>query len=281
MYEITSKERIADTLSKITVAAPLIAKKAKPGQFIMLRVAENGERIPLTIFAANPDKGEITLIFQKVGKTTLHLDTLEAGDSLQDLVGPLGKPTHIENFGHVVSISGGVGTAIGYPVTKGFKDAGNRVTAILGARTKDLLLLEDEMRDISDELIVTTDDGSSGTKGLVVDPLNAIIASGTPVDLVIAVGPLPMMRAVAEATRPLGIKTIVSLDSLMIDGTGMCGGCRVVVSGQTKFTCVDGPEFDAHEVDWDITRARKMIYRDEETTSKENFENHTCRAIQQ
>lgn len=275
MYEILAKERLAETITKIEVNAPHIARKVKPGQFIILRVAEEGERIPLTVFSANPEKGTITLIFQKAGKTTMHLDTLNQGESLQDLVGPLGEPTHMEKFGHVVSIMGGVGTAIGYPVTKAFKDAGNQVTTILGARNASLLLLEDELKAVSDELVITTDDGSKGIKGFVSDALKAIIESDNPAKLVFAVGPMPMMRAIAELTRPYGIKTLVSLDSLMIDGTGMCGGCRVVVGGKTKFTCVDGPDFDGHEVDWDIIRARKQIYLAEEKVSKERFE-HAC-----
>ena len=275
MYEILEKERLAETITRIVVKAPLIARKAKPGQFIILRVAEEGERIPLTMFSSDAEAGTITLIFQKVGKTTLHLDTLEVGDSLQDLVGPLGQPTHVEQFGHVVSISGGVGTAIGYPVTKAFKDGGNKVTTILGARNESLLLLQDEMNAISDTFIITTDDGSKGKKGFVSDALNEIIASGEKIDLVVAVGPLPMMRAISELTRPHKIKTLVSLDSLMIDGTGMCGGCRVVVDGKTKFTCIDGPDFDGHAVDWDIMRARKQIYLDEEKVSKEKFI-HKC-----
>lgn len=278
MYEIVAKEALADVITKMTVSAPPIAKKIKPGQFIILRTCEEGERVPLTVFSADPEAGTITIIFQKVGKTTLHLDTLNVGDSLCSLTGPLGKPTHVENFGTVISVSGGVGTAIGYPVTKAMKDGGNFVISILGARNESLLLLEDDLKSVSDEFYVCTDDGSKGLKGFVSDQLKTIIDSGRKVDLVIAIGPLPMMKALSDLTKPYGIKTIVSLDSIMIDGTGMCGGCRVTVGGQTKFTCMDGPEFDAHQVDWNIMRDRKRIYVDEEKISKERFLEHACKA---
>ncbi|MEW5947608.1 MAG: sulfide/dihydroorotate dehydrogenase-like FAD/NAD-binding protein [bacterium] len=271
MNEILGKTRVAEIVTRMEVSAPHIARKAKPGQFVILRVAEEGERIPLTIFSADARKGAITLIFQKAGKTTLHLDTLEPGDSLHDLTGPLGNPTHIENVGRVVSVSGGVGAAIGYPVTRGFKEAGNHVTGILGARTESLLLLEDELRAISDEFHVCTDDGSKGRRGFVSDVLGDMIREGNGIDLVIAVGPLPMMKVICDVTRPHGIRTLVSLDSLMLDGTGMCGVCRVVVGGETKFTCVDGPDFDGHKVDWDILRLRKSFYAEQEKISKERW----------
>ena len=276
MYEILNKEKLAEVITRMTIHAPHIARKVKPGQFIILRVSEEGERIPLTVFAADPDAGSLTIIYQKAGKTTLHLDTLEPGQALASVTGPLGNPTHIEKYdGAVVSVSGGVGTAIGYPVTKAFKDAGNQVLAILGARNKDLLLLEDDMRAASSELFVCTDDGSQGLHGFVSDQLKMLIDEGRRIDLVVAIGPLPMMKVISNLTKPLGIKTIVSLDSIMIDGTGMCGGCRVEVGGQTKFACVDGPEFDAHEVDWDLLGHRKQIYREEELLSKERFQ-HQC-----
>jgi ferredoxin--NADP+ reductase len=277
MYKILSKEKLAPVITRMSVNAPHIAKKVKPGQFIILRVTEEGERIPLTVFAADPAAGTITIIYQIAGKTTTHLDTLEPGDTLASVTGPLGNATHIEKLGTVVSISGGVGTAIGYPVTKAFKEAGNHVIAILGARSADLLLLEDDMRAASSELLICTDDGSKGLHGFVSTQLQLLIDDpAINIDLVVAIGPLPMMRAIANQTKPHGIKTIVSLDSIMIDGTGMCGGCRVEVGGQSKFACVDGPEFDAHEVDWETLAHRKQIFREEEQLSKERFE-HQCR----
>ena len=277
MYEITDKQAVADVITRMTISAPPIARKIKPGQFIILRVAEEGERIPLTVFSADPDAGTVTIIFQKVGKTTLHLDTLNVGDSLASLTGPLGNPTHVENFGTVVCVSGGVGTAIGYPVTKAFKDAGNHVIAILGARNESLLLLEDELREACHEPFVCTDDGSKGLKGFVSTQLQMLVDEGRKIDLVTAIGPLPMMKVISDLTKPMGIKTVVSLDSIMIDGTGMCGGCRVKIGDKTKFTCVDGPEFDAHQIDWNIIRDRKRIYVEEEKISKEKFLDDQCK----
>jgi len=277
MYEIVKKEELAEVITRMTISAPPVARKLKPGQFIILRVSEEGERIPLTVFSTDPEKGTITIIFQKVGKTTIHLGTLNEGDSLASVTGPLGNPTHIENFGTVVSVSGGVGTAIGYPVTKALKDAGNHVIAILGARSESLLLLEDEMREVCHELFICTDDGSKGLKGFVSTQLQMLIDEGRKIDQVIAIGPLPMMKVISDLTKPLGIKTVVSLDSIMIDGTGMCGGCRVKIGDKTKFTCVDGPEFDAHQIDWDIIRDRKRIYVEEEKISKERFLEHQCK----
>jgi ferredoxin--NADP+ reductase len=276
MYEIINKEELAPVVTRLDIRAPLIARKAKPGQFIILRVAEEGERIPLTIFSADPAAGTITIVFQKVGKTTIHLGTLRQGDSLHDLAGPLGKPAHIEKVGRVVSVSGGVGAAIGYPVTHGLRESGNHVTSILGARTAELLILEDELKAISDVFYVCTDDGSKGEKGFVSDVLNKLIANGDKIDLVYAVGPLPMRKVVCDVTRPHNIRTMVSLDSIMLDGTGMCGVCRVLVGGKRQFTCVDGPEFDGHEVDWDVLRARKAIYLEQEKISKERFQ-ETCK----
>jgi ferredoxin--NADP+ reductase len=277
MYEIVTKEALAEVITKMAINAPHIASKIQPGQFVILRVNEEGERIPLTVFSADPAQGTITIIYQKVGKTTIHLGMLQVGDALSSVTGPLGNPTHIDKFGTVVSVSGGVGTAIGYPVTKAMKDAGNHVISILGARSADLLLLEEDLRAISDEFYVCTDDGSKGLKGFVSDQLKILIDEGRKIDLVIAVGPLPMMKVISDLTRPYKIKTVVSLDSIMIDGTGMCGGCRVRVGGQTKFTCMDGPEFDAHEVDWNIIRDRKQIYIEEEKLSRELFlQQHDC-----
>lgn len=277
MYEIVKKEELAEVITRMTISAPPVARKLMPGQFIILRVSEEGERIPLTVFSTDAEKGTITIIFQKVGKTTIHLGTLNEGDSLASVTGPLGNPTHIENFGTVVSVSGGVGTAIGYPVTKALKDAGNHVIAILGARSENLLLLEDEMRGACHELFICTDDGSKGLKGFVSTQLQMLIDEGRKIDQVIAIGPLPMMKVISDLTKPLGIKTVVSLDSIMIDGTGMCGGCRVKIGDKTQFTCVDGPEFDAHQIDWDIIRDRKRIYVEEEKVSKERFLEHQCK----
>lgn len=262
-FEIVQKQRLSDSVVRLTIQAPLVAANAKPGQFLLIRPGKNSERIPLTISHADRVKGEITIIFQEVGVTTRELGAMEIGASVQDLVGPLGTPSEIENFGTVACVGGGVGIAVMLPVTRALKAAGNRVIGIIGARTRDLLILEDEMRQASDEFLVVTDDGSYGKKGLVTDALAEAMGRET-INLAYAIGPLPMMRAVCEATRGHGLKTIVSLDSVMVDGTGMCGGCRVDVGGKAKFTCVDGPEFDGHQVDWDTLRARKSIYRDEE-----------------
>ena len=233
----------------------------------MVWAGEHGERIPLTISDKDPDKGTITLIFQEVGRGTIELGRFNVGDDIPSLAGPLGKPTEIENYGTAVVIGGGVGTAIARPVAAALKKAGNELITIIGAREQSLIILEDEMRAISDELIVTTDDGSYGRKGLVTEPLKELLDSRK-IDIVVAIGPMPMMRAVAKTTEPYGVKTIVSLDPIMIDGTGMCGGCRVTVGGKTMFTCVDGPDFDAHQVDWDELRARKAFYFDQKSKSQ-------------
>lgn len=246
------------------VRAPEIAKKYKAGQFVILRVHEKGERIPLTIAAADEREGTITIISQEVGQTTKMLGQLRKGDTIPDLVGPLGKPSEIEHFGTVVVIGGGVGTAVAYPEAKALKDVGNRLISIIGARTKDLLILEDEMRKISDELYITTDDGSKGHHGFVTDALAELIEKQVKIDRVVAIGPAIMMKAVANLTRPHRIKTMVSLNPIMVDGTGMCGACRVSVAGQTKFACVDGPSFDGHEVDYDLLMARLRSYIEQE-----------------
>ncbi|MDI6807669.1 MAG: sulfide/dihydroorotate dehydrogenase-like FAD/NAD-binding protein [Candidatus Eisenbacteria bacterium] len=269
MFEIVEKKDLHETICLIKVTAGLIASKALPGQFVLIRIDEKGERIPLTIVDARD--GLLTLIFQKVGKTTVHLGTLSKGDSLADVVGPLGKPSEIKKYGTVVCIGGGIGIAEEYPVARAFKEAGNYCISIIGARTKSLLILEDEMRAASDELLITTDDGSYGVKGLVIDELRKIIDRGKPISLVMAVGPVVMMKAVAEVTRPYGIKTLVSLNSIMVDGTGMCGACRVSVGGKTKFACVDGPDFDAHEVDFDLMIGRLKMYLADEKRSLEEF----------
>lgn len=264
MYKIVRKEVLSPTIKLFEVEAPLVARKAEAGQFIILRIDEQGERIPLTIADFDREKKTITIIFQEVGKTTLQLGKLEVGDTILDFVGPLGQPSHIEKLGTVVCIGGGVGIAPVFPITRELKNAGNEVLSIIGARNKDLLFWEDEMRAVSTDLQVATDDGSYGQKGFVTDLLNKIIEEKGKVDLVVAIGPLPMMRAVSEVTRPHGIKTIVSLNSIMVDGTGMCGACRVTVGNETKFACVDGPEFDGHLVDFAEQMRRAQIFKDEE-----------------
>jgi ferredoxin--NADP+ reductase len=270
VFPILEAAFLGPNVKQFEIAAPRIARKQKPGQFVIIRVHENGERIPLTIKASDPQRGTITLVVQAVGKTTSMMNQLGAGDSLLDVVGPLGKPSEIESYGHCVVIGGGVGTAIALPITQALHDAGNCVTAILGARTKELLLLEREVREASDALFVMTDDGSYGEQGLVTHKLLELLAQGS-IDYVLAIGPVPMMRAVAEATRPLGIRTVVSLNSIMVDGTGMCGGCRVIVGDTSKFACVDGPEFDAHEVDFHVLMQRNTMYREQEQLAMARF----------
>jgi ferredoxin/flavodoxin---NADP+ reductase len=264
MYRIVSAIFLAENIKKFEIEAPRIAKKRKAGQFVIVRINPNGERIPLTIADSNPEKGTITIIAQGAGKSTHELNRKEAGDSIADVVGPLGTPSHIENFGTAVSIGGGVGTAIAYPTAAALKEAGNYVITINGARSKELVILEDEMKAVSDEAYITTDDGSYGFHGFVTQKLQELIDSGKKIDFVLAIGPIPMMRAVAEVTRPYGIKTVVSLNPIMIDGTGMCGGCRVTVGGEVKFGCIDGPEFDAHQVDFKNLADRNRIYQHEE-----------------
>jgi ferredoxin--NADP+ reductase len=272
-YTITEARFLAADVKLFRVAAPRVARKQKPGQFVILRIHEQGERIPITIAESNPADGTITLIVQGVGKTTKLLNTLNTGDSITDVVGPLGHPSDIRLYGTVVVIGGGVGTAIAYPTARALRQAGNHVIAILGARNKDLIILEKEVRAISSEFFLTTDDGSYGEKGLVTDKLRTVITSGRKIDLVLAIGPIPMMRAVAETTRSPGIKTVVSLNPIMVDGTGMCGGCRVLVAGRSQFACVDGPEFDAHQVDFDVLTKRNAMYREFERQSLERFVN--------
>jgi len=271
-FRITEARFLAPEVKLFRIVAPRIARKRKPGQFVIVRVHAQGERVPLTIADADPASGTITLVVQGIGKTTKQLNAMNPGDRLADVVGPLGKPSEIKLFGTVVVIGGGVGTAIAYPTAKALTAAGNHVISIVGARTKDLVILESEMRAISSELHVTTDDGSYAEKGFVTDKLKALIAAGQKIDLVLAIGPIPMMRAVAETTRAPGIKTIVSLNPIMVDGTGMCGGCRVLVDGQSQFACVDGPEFDAHRVDFDTLTKRNAMYRDAERAALERFE---------
>ncbi len=269
MFTIIRKEKLAETVIKVEVEAPGIARKILPGQFIMLRVDEPGERVPLTVVEKDIDRGTITLIFQEIGRTTRKLAALEIGENILDLIGPLGHPTEIKKYGTVVAIGGGVGVAEILPVARGFRSAGNGVIGIIGARTKELIILEKEMRAACDQLHLTTDDGSYGVKGFVSDVLSKLINLPTyqPINLVYAIGPLPMMKVVTEVTRPYKIKTIVSLNPIMVDGTGMCGSCRLEVGGETKLGCCDGPEFDAHLVNWDLIILRNKRFLEEEKAS--------------
>lgn len=273
MNKIIEKSDLSDSVVKIVVEAPEIARKRKAGQFIILKVDEKGERIPLTIVDSNVEKGTITIIFQVVGKTTAVLAKMRAGDSIMDIQGPLGNPTEMENFGQVVCIGGGVGVGVVYPLAVALKKAGNRVISVIGARTKDLLILEREMSEASDELHVATDDGSYGFHGFVSTVLQNLIDKGLKIDRVFAIGPVPMMRVLCNLTRPYGIKTIVSLNPIMVDATGMCGACRVSVGGKTKFTCVDGPEFDGHAVDFDLLTSRLRMYCEQE---KQTYDAYRC-----
>lgn len=281
MYPILEAEFLAPEIKRFVVEAPRIAKKRQAGQFVIVRVHARGERIPLTIADGDPARGTITLIVQGIGKTTKLLNLLGRGDALLDLVGPLGKPSEVRRFGTVLVIGGGVGAAIAYPTAKAMHEAGNVVLSILGGRTKDLVILEKEIRAISDEVFVTTDDGSYGRKGLVIEPLKELIAAGRRPDLVLAIGPPRMMQAVAEVTRPHGIHTVVSLNSLMVDGTGMCGGCRIITSAGAKFACVDGPEFDAHTVNFDILVQRNKTYADREAEEVREFASHAEQCVRE
>ncbi len=271
MNKILKKEELAEKIKRIEVEAPLISKKAKPGQFVILRVDEKGERIPLTIADANPEKGTITLIFQEVGTTTTKLGLLEEGEEILNLAGPLGKPTEIEKYGSVCIIVGGVGAAFVLWMAKSFKEKGNYIIVITGARNKDLIILEDELKELSDEFYITTDDGSKGRKGFNTEMLAELIKSGKRIDYVLTAGPIIMMKKVAEITREHKIKTVASLNPIMVDGTGMCGCCRVSVGGETKFACVDGPDFDAHLVDFDELLKRTSLYKEMEKKSYEKF----------
>ena len=272
MYEILSKKVLNEITKMMVVAAPEIARVCKPGQFVMIRVNETGERFPLTIADFDRDKGTITIVFQEVGKSTLLLGSLETGDMIQDFVGPLGKPSPTEKkYGTVVAIGGGCGSAIVFPVARAFKEAGNYLITINGARSMDLLLHRDEMESISDENYITTDDGSCGVHGFVTNVLADLISQGRQIDLVFAVGPVPMMKFVSKTTEAKKIHTLVSLNSIMLDGTGMCGACRVHVGGQMKFACVDGPEFDGHQVDFDELMGRLNAYKEKEAISEKQW----------
>ncbi|QDV65598.1 sulfide/dihydroorotate dehydrogenase-like FAD/NAD-binding protein [Crateriforma conspicua] len=278
MFPIVEARFLAPDVKLFRIQAPRIARKRRAGQFVIIRIDEHGERIPLTIADSDQD-GNITIIVQGVGKTTRWLNTLESGDAIRDVVGPLGEPSEVESFGTVVVIGGGVGTAIAYPTAVAMKQAGNRVISIIGARDHERLILQDAMQQTSDQLHVMTDDGSAGTQGFVTDALDQMIQSGVVVDRVLAIGPVPMMRAVSAVTKPHQIPTIVSLNPIMVDGTGMCGGCRVLVGGRARFACVDGPEFDAHEVDFDVLMKRNNLYRDQEAEALREFDEHPPESV--
>lgn len=273
MYKIVNAEFLAENIKRFVIEAPKIAAKRKAGQFVIIRLNEGGERIPLTIADSETTNGTITIIVQGIGKTTKELNSLNAGDSILDVVGPLGKASHIEKFGTAVSIGGGVGTAIAYPTAVALKQVGNHTISIIGGRTKDLVILENELKQVCDEVYPTTDDGSYGFHGFVTQKLKELIDSGTKIDFVLAIGPIPMMKAVAETTRPYGIKTVVSLNPVMVDGTGMCGGCRATVDNKTVFVCVDGPEFDAHLVDFATLERRNRTYK---VSEQEALQDHLC-----
>jgi NAD(P)H-flavin reductase len=274
VYEILLRDDLVPQIHLFKLKAASVARKAQAGQFVIIRIDEQGERIPLTIADWNHDEGSVSVVFMEVGTTTHRLALLKAGDSIANFIGPLGLPTHIENFGTVVCVAGGFAVATIFPIARALKEAGNKVIAIMGARTKNLIFWEEELRGCSDRLIVTTDDGSYSRKGLVTEPLKELLEAGG-IDRVIAIGPSIMMKFAAKTTEPFGVKTIVSLNPIMVDGTGMCGCCRVSVGGQTRFTCVDGPDFDGHQVDWDLLLARQRIYLDEEKSSFEGWQ-HQC-----
>ena len=274
MYKIVRKKDLNSAVCLLEIEAPFVAKKAKAGQFIIFRIDEMGERIPLTIAGYDREKGTVTIIFQKVGFSTIALGNLNEGDYIQDFVGPLGKPSEVEGHKKVCVVGGGVGCAIALPTAQAFKEAGAEVDVIIGFRSKDIVILEDEFRAASDNMYLMTDDGSYGEHGFVTVKLQQLLEAGNQYDCVLAIGPIPMMKFVSKTTEPFGVKTMVSLNPIMIDGTGMCGGCRVTVGGETKFACVDGPEFDGHKVDFAELMSRNSTYREREAEVKEN---HTCR----
>lgn len=277
MYPILRKEVLSNLVKLVEVKAPLVARKARPGQFVIIRIDETGERIPLTIADFDVQAGTITLIFQEVGKSTIQMGMLEVGDGFANVAGPLGHPTAIDCYGTVVVVGGGVGIAPIFPITRALKQAGNHVISIIGARNRSLLFWEERMVRFSDAMYTCTDDGSYGMKGVVTQPLKNLLDSGKPVDRVWAIGPAVMMKYVSETTRSYGIPTVVSLNTVMIDGTGMCGGCRVVLNQGAKFVCVDGPEFDGHTVDWENLLSRLSFYRSEEKEALEHWTDHRCR----
>ncbi|MCP4352964.1 MAG: sulfide/dihydroorotate dehydrogenase-like FAD/NAD-binding protein [Desulfobacterales bacterium] len=272
MFKIVKREEMSKgTVILNEIEAPLIARKAKPGQFVIMKANETGERIPLTMADTDPEKGTVTVIYMVVGKSTAIFKTLQVGDGYQDVIGPLGKPTHLENVGTVLCVGGGTGIAVLHPIARGLKQVGNHVITVIGARDKDTLILEDHMKAASDELHICTDDGSYGHHGFVTDKVKEVLDRGNDVKLAVAIGPVPMMKFVCKITKEYNVKTIVSLNPIMVDGTGMCGGCRVSVGGQTKFGCVDGPEFDGHEVDYDELMKRLQSYIDEEKDCYEDY----------
>jgi ferredoxin--NADP+ reductase len=277
-FEILSNRKLSENVFQMDVEAPLVARSRKAGQFVIVSVDEDtGERIPLTISGANPEKGSIRLIYQRVGKATAQMAQLGEGDTLGYIVGPLGKPTHIEKFGAVVCVGGGIGGAPLLPIATALKEAGNTIISILGARNQELIILEDDFRAVSDELIVLTDDGSYGRKGLVTEPLKEVCSRDPKPDFAIAIGPAIMMKFCCETTKEFSVPTQVSLNTIMVDGTGMCGGCRVEVGGETKFVCVDGPEFDGHKVNFDQMMKRMGAYKALEQKAFENFKKHKCK----
>ncbi|MBQ2642786.1 MAG: sulfide/dihydroorotate dehydrogenase-like FAD/NAD-binding protein [Eubacterium sp.] len=270
MFKVANFEQLNDDVIRLDIEAPFVAKKAKAGQFVVLRIDEYGERVPFTIMNADPETGLVTIIVQVVGQTTMLLSQLRTGDYIEDFVGPLGKATDFGNAKKACVIGGGVGNAIAYPSAKALHEMGAEVDVIAGFRTKDIIILEDEYKDICDNLYITTDDGSYGEKGFVTDKLQSLIDAGNDYDLVIAIGPVIMMKFVSKVTEPYGIKTLVSLNPIMIDGTGMCGGCRVQVGGEMKFACVDGPDFDGHQVDYDELMSRNATFSDYEAHGRDN-----------
>jgi ferredoxin--NADP+ reductase len=272
MFKIVEARTVGLNIKQFVIEAPRIARKQRPGQFLILRLNKRGERIPLTIKSSDPEAGTVTIVVQAIGKTTSLLNCLETGDSILDIVGPLGKPSEIANYGTAVILAGSVGTAMALPTANALKQAGNHVIFIEGARSTEMVVFEDEVRRASSEAFILTDDGSYGEKGLVTKKLNELLTAGRKIDFVLAVGPVPMMRAVAQITRPLGIKTMVSLNSIMVDGTGMCGGCRVILGNKSKFACVDGPEFDASLVNFEVLMQRNTMYREKECRSLKHFE---------
>ncbi|HEV2326234.1 MAG TPA: sulfide/dihydroorotate dehydrogenase-like FAD/NAD-binding protein [Terracidiphilus sp.] len=274
MFRIVDTRKVGLNIRQFVIEAPRIASKQRPGQFVILRLHDRGERIPLTIKSSDPAAGTVTLVVQAVGKTTSLMNCLETGDSILDLAGPLGHPSEIRNYGTVAIVAGSVGTAMALPTGKALKLAGNHVIFIEGARTSEMVIFEEEVREASSEAWIMTDDGSYGERGMVTAKLNELLAAGRKIDLVLAVGPVPMMHAVARITVPLGIKTVVSLNSIMVDGTGMCGGCRVLLGQQSKFACVDGPEFDASLVNFDVLMKRNSMYRRKECAALAEFEAH-------
>lgn len=277
-HKIVSNSRLSENVFTAEVEAPLIAQARKPGQFVIVSVSSDyGERIPLTIADADPGRGTIRLIWQRVGKTTAELADLQVGDEIANIVGPLGKPTHIENFGTAVCVGGGIGNAPLLPIAKALKQAGNKIISILGARNKQLLILEDEFGRISDELIITTDDGSYGRKAFVSEPLKEICQRTPKPDIAFVIGPAVMMKVCCEVTKQFNIPTQVSLNTIMVDGTGMCGGCRIEFDGRPKFVCVDGPEFDGHKVNFDLMIKRLNAYKDQEQQAYEQYKTHRCK----